>query len=118
MQEDAQHPNWPQHQKHILVFSAAGKPIFSRYGNESKLSGTTCVLQAFVAFVADQGDELHCITAGRHRFVFLMRGSIYLVAISRTTEPVMSLQRQLSLIYDQILFLLTAGINKVKKILL
>lgn len=114
-QEDAQHPNWVKHSKHVLIFSASGKPIFSRYGNESKLSGTTCVLQAFASFVADQGDEIMHINAGTHRFVFLLRGPIYLVAISSTPEPVAYLSRQLQFLYDQILFVLTSGINKVFK---
>ena len=36
---------WRDHRKHILIFSSAGKPIFSRYGDESSLSAMFGLLQ-------------------------------------------------------------------------
>ena len=36
--EDPAGPAWALHRKHIFILSSAGKPIFSRYGDESKLA--------------------------------------------------------------------------------
>ena len=54
-EEDPTSPAWALHRKHILVLSNAGKPIFSRYGDESRLAPVTGVLQALISFVKDSG---------------------------------------------------------------
>ena len=47
-------------------------------------------------------DNLRCITAGAHKFVFLVRGSLVLVSISRTFEPVAQINQQLNYMFSQI----------------
>ena len=36
--EDSDNPRWRRHKKHFFIVSSAGKPIFSRYGDEEKLN--------------------------------------------------------------------------------
>lgn len=110
--EDASTPGWRQHKKHMFILTSSGKPVYTRYGDEQKLSGFMCVLQAVVSFVSDNGDTVRYLTAGKHRFVFLIRGPLYLVAVSRTGEAVSELMRQLDAMHLQILSILTAGVNK------
>jgi hypothetical protein len=49
---------WLAHEKHFFVQSSAGKPIYSRYGDESKLSNLMGIFQALVSFYQDGHDSL------------------------------------------------------------
>jgi hypothetical protein len=42
---DDQSPAWRAKRKHVFVLSSAGKPIFSRYGDENALAGFMASLQ-------------------------------------------------------------------------
>lgn len=97
---------WKRRKKHILIFSSAGKPIYSRYGNESELSAMFGLLQAMCSKL---GNELKSVRAGRRQLVFVVRGPIYLVAISETEEPVEYLERQLEYLHAYILFHFTSS---------
>lgn len=106
--EDVNDPKWTLHKKHVFVFSEAGKPIYSRYGSEDKLATLMGVMQALVSFVQDNGkNTIRCIMAGSHKFVFLVRGHVVLVAVAYTQESVTQLVLQLSYVYNQILSVLT-----------
>ncbi|TPX50273.1 hypothetical protein SeLEV6574_g01012 [Synchytrium endobioticum] len=100
---------WVSRRKHFFVLSSAGKPIYTRYGDESKLSSYMGVIQAILSFFASDDDTLRCINAGSHKFVFASRGPLYLVAISATGESENQLREQLQYLYNQILFILTAA---------
>ncbi|XP_046860128.1 vacuolar fusion protein MON1 homolog A-like isoform X2 [Xenia sp. Carnegie-2017] len=106
-EEDVNHPDWIKHKKHIFVLSSAGKPIYSRYGNEEKLSTLTGVMQALVSFVEDDKNQLRSIVAGDHKFVFLVKGHLILVAISYAKESSAQMAVQLTHVYHQILSVLT-----------
>lgn len=43
---------WYAHKNHILVFTAAGKPVYSRYGNEDNLLGLSATLSAIIGKLA------------------------------------------------------------------
>ena len=49
---------WRSRRKHFFVLSAAGKPIYSRYGDDSLISGYMGVIQAIISFFEDNGDAL------------------------------------------------------------
>ena len=98
--------SWKKHKKHILIFSSAGKPIYSRYGNESELSAMFGLLQA-ISSKLENG--LKSVRAGKRQFVFVVRGPIYLVAIAETEEPMEYLERQLEYLHAYILFHFTSS---------
>ncbi|TPX36200.1 hypothetical protein SmJEL517_g01497 [Synchytrium microbalum] len=100
---------WIARKKHFFVLSSAGKPIYTRYGDESKLSSYMGVIQAIVSFIASEDDTLKCINAGAHKFVFASRGPLYLVAVSSTGESENQLREQIQYLYNQILFILTSA---------
>jgi len=56
---------------------------------------------------------LRFITAGKHKFVFLVKGPIILVSISKTGEPVSQLIQQLNYVHSQVISILTAGVNQI-----
>ncbi|GBG27125.1 Vacuolar fusion protein MON1 [Hondaea fermentalgiana] len=93
---------WLRRQKNVVIFSRAGKPIYSSGGDEFQLSSIFGLLQAMLA---KTDDRLRVIRAGKNFvIVFAARGPLLLAAASRGQEPVGYLQVQLEYIYAQILF--------------
>jgi len=111
--EDTEHPNWSKHHKHVFVLSNAGKPIYSRYGDEQNISPFMASLTALVSFVQDMNDNIRYIVAGNHKVVFLVKGSIILVTVSQTHEPVSQLIQQLNYIHSQMLSILTGRVTQI-----
>ncbi|KAF9924766.1 Vacuolar fusion protein mon1b [Linnemannia zychae] len=105
--EDHTTSAWTEHRKHFFILSSAGKPIYARYGDESRISSYMGVIQALISFYADNDDTLRCINAGEHRFVFLLKTPLYLVCVSRTGESESQLRDQLGYLYAQIISVLT-----------
>lgn len=106
-------PAWFRHEKHIIIFSWAGRPIFTRYGDETKLAAFIGVISAFVSNFQRLKDQIKAIFAGDYKIVFLFKGPIHLVAISRTRESVQQLQQQLNYAHDQIISVLGGGAHAV-----
>mmetsp|Transcript_10842 Transcript_10842/g.16155 ORF Transcript_10842/g.16155 Transcript_10842/m.16155 type:complete len:464 (+) Transcript_10842:1-1392(+) len=106
-----QDPEWFKHKKHVLICSWAGRPIFSRYGDESKLAAYMGVISAIISNFQRSKDNVRSLVAGRHTFVFLVHGPIYLVAISRTGESETQLAVQLEHVHLQIISILTGSIH-------
>lgn len=99
--------NWKKESLHVFVLSEAGKPVYSRCGDESRLASIMGVMQALVSFVAASGDELQAITASDKTFVFLTRPHLILVAVGSNSESRSHLLIVLTYVYSQILSLLT-----------
>uniref|UniRef100_A0A671MHF8 Vacuolar fusion protein MON1 homolog n=1 Tax=Sinocyclocheilus anshuiensis TaxID=1608454 RepID=A0A671MHF8_9TELE len=99
--EDIMSESWRQHRKHVFVLSEAGKPIYSRYGNEEALSSTMGVMMALVSFV-------------QHTVVFLQKGPLVLVSVSATRQSEQQLRSELLHVYHQIVSMFTqASINHI-----
>lgn len=77
---------WRSRKKHFFILSSAGKPVYSRYGDETVVSGYMGVIQAIISFFQDDNDTLKCFSAGKHRFAVVAEGPLYLVAISSMGE--------------------------------
>ncbi|KAH9576755.1 hypothetical protein CY35_01G180200 [Sphagnum magellanicum] len=110
--EDDTSVSWRCHKKHFFILSNAGKPIYSRYGDEHKLAGFSATLQAIMSFVENSGDTIQLVRAGDHQIVFLVKGPLYLVSISATDEPAQALRKQLELLHGQVLLILTKSLEK------
>ena len=52
---------WHLHSKHVFVLTAAGKPIFSRYGTDNDANSIAGVLSALIARTLDTGDPIKCV---------------------------------------------------------
>jgi len=55
---------WRSRRKHFFVLSAAGKPIYSRYGDDDVISGYMGVIQTIISFFEDNGDTLKSVHFG------------------------------------------------------
>ncbi|EZA53641.1 vacuolar fusion protein MON1 homolog A [Ooceraea biroi] len=105
---------WLAQRKHIFILSQAGKPIYSRYSSEDKLVTVMGVMQALVSFVQAGSDMIRSVHAGDTNFVFVVKGPLILVAVSKTLESVPQLTLQLTYVYNQIISVLTQSqLNRV-----
>ncbi|KAF2144583.1 uncharacterized protein K452DRAFT_284909 [Aplosporella prunicola CBS 121167] len=98
---------WRSKLKHYLILSSAGKPIYSRHGDDQLIANTIGVVQTIINFYQDAHDAIRGFTAGRARFVILTKGPLNLVAISKLGESDGQLRTQLESLYMQILSTLT-----------
>lgn len=67
-----------------------------RHGKEDRLVTLFGLMQALVSFVADCDDVIRCIISGNHKFVFLVKSPLILVAVSHTVASVPQLIMQLT----------------------
>ncbi|XP_053620355.1 vacuolar fusion protein MON1 homolog [Plodia interpunctella] len=106
--EYLQSPELVNKEKHVFILSSAGKPIYSRYGNEDKLAGLCGVIQALVSVVEEQNqDILRSLTTKDCKAVFLVKGPLILVAVSKSNESETQLVLQLTYAFNQIVSVLT-----------
>lgn len=90
-----------------MVLSSAGKPIYSRHGDQNLINGYIGIIQTIISFYEGAKDPLLGFTAGETRFVISTEGPLYFVAISRLGESDAQLRSQLDALYMQILSTLT-----------
>ncbi|MBN3306715.1 MON1B protein, partial [Amia calva] len=105
--EDVTAESWRQHRKHVFVLSEAGKPIYSRYGNEEALSSTMGVMMALVSFVQSGDNAIRSIYSDDHKVVFMQQGPLVLVLVSRGRQSEQQLRQELMYVYYQIVSMLT-----------
>ncbi len=101
---------WQNHSKHVLMFSHAGKPIYSRYGDVSSQSGVVSVASALLMKSVDLGDELRSIRISDCDVVIDTRGPLSFMAIIRTGENKSAIRELLRAIYNHVLFVLTSKV--------
>ncbi|XP_030049829.1 vacuolar fusion protein MON1 homolog B isoform X2 [Microcaecilia unicolor] len=112
--DDVTAEEWRAHRKHVFVLSEAGKPIYSRYGNEEALSSTMGVMMALVSFVQTGNNCIRSIYSEDRKVVFIQQGPLVLVSVSRTLQSEQQLRRELMYVYYQIISMLTqASISRI-----
>ncbi|KAI8321143.1 DUF254-domain-containing protein [Martensiomyces pterosporus] len=107
--EDFTSPEWREHSRHFLVLSSAGKPIYSRYGDESQLSPLMSAIQAIISTFTDMSDPVRSVTMGGHTIVFYTNGPLYLMAVSDSGDPAELLRGELQYLHGQIVHILTSA---------
>ena len=102
---------WKLEPKHIFILSDAGKPIWSRHSDgddDEHFAGLAGVIAGHVGFVEDMEDHIRAIHVndddGGPSIVFLNKGPLILVAVSRGVETVTQLVVQLTYMYHQVLY--------------
>ncbi len=100
---------WRRQSKHFFILTASGKPIYTFHGDADSLAGLMALITALVSVVQAQGDKMQYLATAGMVVLFVLRGPVILVATSKLGEPADALQRQLELLYRQILLVVTAG---------
>ncbi|CAL8125467.1 unnamed protein product [Orchesella dallaii] len=101
-------PLWRSHKHHVFILSEAGKPIYSRHGNEEKMVTFFGLLQALVSFVQSDGDTIRGVKVGETSIVFLVKSPLILVCVSQMSESISQIESHLTYFHNQILSILTA----------
>ncbi|ESL09750.1 hypothetical protein TRSC58_02526 [Trypanosoma rangeli SC58] len=104
-----------RHGKHVFILTSAGKPVFTRHGDEREFSEVFGVFQVLVAMAQQrhgdaaampqqrQHESLHRITAGDLCMYFYVAEELIYVLVTRTGESMRSCMRQLRQIHLQLL---------------
>lgn len=98
---------WTAKRKHFLILSSAGKPIYSRHGDDSLISSIMGTIQTIISFFEGQENHLRSFKTVDARFVVVSQGPLYLVGISKLAESDTQIRSQLEALYMQILSTLT-----------
>ena len=103
---------WRNHNKHVLLFSFAGKPIFSRHGDLGAQSGLVSVATALLMKSVELGDTLRTIRTQEFTLLIQARSPLTLMAIFRTGESQAAISELLRAIHNHVLFVLTSKATK------
>ena len=105
--------NFFKQNRHYLIMTDGGKPVYSRYGDEIENSTIFATLSAIVTkfscFISDEKnkEELNVISNENSKIVFLKKGQLIFVAISKKNDSVSLLLTQLEFLYQQLMSILT-----------
>ncbi|CRG95234.1 vacuolar fusion protein MON1, putative [Plasmodium gallinaceum] len=130
--EDQTNPLWYKHKRHFFIFTYSGKPVFTRYGNEENLTSFYGTLLAIISKIEsfcfshenrdikinkkineqNTKNTLKYIISKNTKVVYLDKGVLYLVCISKVNESNNYILNILNYIYFQIISLLTKSIDK------
>ncbi|ODM96727.1 Vacuolar fusion protein MON1 A [Orchesella cincta] len=101
-------PLWRSQKRHVFILSEAGKPIYSRHGNEEKMVTFFGLLQALVSFVQSDGDTIRAVKVGETNIVFLVKSPLILVCVSQMSESISQIETHLMYFHNQIISILTS----------
>ena len=117
LSEAVKEERWKARKKHIFILTSAGRPVFTRWGEETDFAELFGVLQILVSMAsssqmilggdANARDSLRRVTLGSGQAMyFLTEGELQYVMVTRTRESPASCLRQLRLIHHQLLAVL------------
>eukprot|EP01129_Flabellula_baltica_P009074 TRINITY_DN3645_c0_g1_i2.p1 TRINITY_DN3645_c0_g1~~TRINITY_DN3645_c0_g1_i2.p1 ORF type:complete len:274 (-),score=62.30 TRINITY_DN3645_c0_g1_i2:756-1514(-) len=104
---------WRKRRKHIFIVTSAGKPVYSRYGDEFKLADIMGAMVAIMSFVSQNGDEIKYVNSGKYKMVFAVHGPFYLIMVANSIESPSSLKVQLKAMHSQLISFLTARAHAI-----
>ncbi|EKF32786.1 hypothetical protein MOQ_003357 [Trypanosoma cruzi marinkellei] len=105
-----------RHSKHVFILTSAGKPVFTRHGDEEEFTELFGIFRVLMAMAQQrhgdaaavrqrQKENLHCITAGDLYLYFCVHGELFYVLVTRANESMRSCMRQLRQIHLQLVSL-------------
>ena len=99
--------------RHYLIMSDGGKPVYSRYGdpieNNSIFATLSAMITKFTIFNSNDRDKenLNVITNNKNKIVFLKKGQLIFIALSKKNDCASLLFSQLEYLYYQLMSILT-----------
>ena len=97
------------------MFTSAGKPVWTRYGDETDLTtfigSVTAILYNFQQYYRGEQDYLRFIKTQDVKIVFLCTQALYYVCVSRKQESVEAIYQQLDMLHSKVISTLTNNIT-------
>ena len=98
--------------RHYLIMTEGGKPVYSRYGdpieNNSIFATLSAMITKFTIFNSDtEKENLNIISNKKNKIVFLKKGQLIFIALSKKNDCVSLLFSQLEYLYNQLMSILT-----------
>ena len=110
--ENMQFEEFFKKKRHYLIMTEGGKPVYSRYGdpieNNSIFATLSAMITKFTIFNSDSEKEnLNIISNKKNKIVFLKKGQLIFIALSKKNDCVSLLFSQLEYLYNQLMSILT-----------
>ena len=99
--------------RHFLIMSDGGKPVYSRYGdpieNNSIFATLSAMITKFTIFNNDNSfkENINIIANNKNKIVFLKKGHLIFIALSKKDDCISLLYSQLEYLYNQLMSILT-----------
>ena len=99
--------------RHFLIMSDGGKPVYSRYGdpieNNSIFATLSAMITKFTIFNTDNSfkENINIISNNKNKIVFLKKGHLIFIALSKKDDCTSLLYSQLEYLYNQLMSILT-----------
>jgi hypothetical protein len=99
--------------RHFLIMSDGGKPVYSRYGdpieNNSIFATLSAMITKFTIFNSDNSfkENLNVISNNKNKIVFLKKGQLIFISLSKRDDCTSLLLSQLEYLYNQLMSILT-----------
>ena len=99
--------------RHFLIMSDGGKPVYSRYGdpieNNSIFATLSAMITKFTIFNNDNSikQNINIISNNKNKIVFLKKGHLIFIALSKKDDCISLLYSQLEYLYNQLMSILT-----------
>ena len=110
--ENMQFEEFFKKKRHYLIMTEGGKPVYSRYGdpieNNSIFATLSAMITKFTIFNSDtEKENLNIISNKKNKIVFLKKGQLIFIALSKKNDCVSLLFSQLEYLYNQLMSILT-----------
>ena len=99
--------------RHFLIMTDGGKPVYSRYGdavnNNSIFATVSAMITKFTIFNSTHNykEDLNIISNNKNKIVFVKKGQLFFIAISKKSDSISLLNSQLEYLYNQLMSILT-----------
>ena len=110
--ENMQFEEFFKKKRHYLIMTEGGKPVYSRYGdpieNNSIFATLSAMITKFTIFNSDtEKENLNIISNKKNKIVFLKKGQLIFIALSKKNDCISLLFSQLEYLYNQLMSILT-----------
>ena len=101
--------------KQFFVFTSAGKPVWTRYGDETDLTtfigSVTAILYNFQQYYKGEQDYLRYLKTKDITVVFLCTQALYYVCVCKKQESIEAIFQQLDMLHSKVISTLTNNIT-------
>jgi hypothetical protein len=112
--ENVSEKDFYKKKRQVFILTEAGKPVYSRYGNEVNLGNLTAAWSVIIYKMSNHRgpsqppNNLHCVTTNVNRTFFLKKNSLYFIMVTtKRSDTPLQIQTVLQSLAFQIDFSLT-----------